>query len=101
MRLVLKRGTDQIVTLTGLRATDTQSYLNTATVKGTLLDRGQPIPALKDIPMTYVPESNGDYEWLILASQSMLQKNVEYSLVVVAQQGSLNYRTTSPVTVED
>ena len=101
-RIVLRRGNDQVVSLLGLRATETQEYLNTATVVATMLDsRGVAIPSLADIPMVYVPDSNGDYEWVIESATMMLQKNVEYSLEIRAVQEGLNYRRVDVVSVVD
>lgn len=102
MRLILKRGNDQIVTLTGLQADGTGEYLNDALVKATLLDgRGQPIPPFQNLTMPYKAGSDGEYEWIIDAPTMMLAKNVEYLLVITAKQGELDYRTVRPVTVED
>ena len=101
-RVILKRGNDQVVSMTGLRNTDTGEYLNTATVRATLYDsRGQIVPAFKDVFMSHVPGSNGDYEWTIESDTMMLPKSVEYSLEFKAVQGSLNYRVVHPVSVVD
>jgi len=102
MRVVLRRGNDQVVTLLGLKTTDTKVYLNLATVKGTLLDsRGCPIPGFQNIPMTYVPGSDGNYEWVVEGSTMMLPKNVEYSLEINAEQSGLTYRSVNVVSVVD
>ena len=101
-RVVLKRGNDQVVTLLGLRAVDTNMYLNEAVVKATLKDsKGNNVPAFVDVPMMYVPASDGAYEWVIESDTMMLPKNVEYSLVITAVQESLNYRVVHPVSVVD
>lgn len=101
-RVILRRGNDQIVTLLGLRATDTGVYLNDATVQATMLDsKGRVLPAFRDIPMTYVPDSNGAYEWVIEADTMFLSKSVEYSLVITAVQEGINYRTVHVVSVVD
>ena len=87
MRVILRRGNDQVVTLVGLRTTDTNQYLNQATVKATLRDsKEQPIPAFQNVPMSYVPNSDGAYEWRIEADTMMLSKSVEYSLEIKAVQ---------------
>jgi hypothetical protein len=102
MRVILKRGNDQVVTLVGLRTTDTDTYLNNATVRATLLDsKGKPLPAFQDVLMTYVPASDGDYEWTIEGTTMMLPKNVEYSLVITAEEDEMNYRTVHVVSVID
>ena len=102
MRLILKRGNDQVVTLSGLQATSTKMYLNDATVSATLQDsRGNPVPPFDYVPMTYVPASDGSYEWLIESDTMMLPKNVEYSLEIKAEQGGLNYRVVHVVSVID
>ena len=101
-RVIIRRGNDQVVTLVGLRTTDTGQFLNAATVKATLRDsKEQPIPAFQNVLMRYVPGSDGAYEWQIEAETMMLPKNVEYSLEVKAVQGPLNYRTVHVVTVID
>ena len=75
-RVILRRGNDQIVTLSGLRATDTGVYLNDATVQATMLDsKGRVLPAFRDIPMMYVPDSDGAYEWVIEADTMFLSKS--------------------------
>lgn len=103
MRVVLKRGNDQVVTLVGLRTTDQPpTFLNAATVKATLHDsRGQPIPDFSDVPMAYVDGSDGNYEWPIEADTMMLPKSTEYSLVLTAEQANLNYRVVHVVSVVD
>lgn len=102
MRVVLRRGNDQIVTLTGLRTTLSSQYLNAATVTATLRDsKEQPIPVYLNVRMTYVPASDGEYEWLIEGSTFMLPKNVEYSLEIKAEQQGLNYRIVHPVSLVD
>jgi hypothetical protein len=101
-RVIIRRGNDQVVTLVGLRTTDTGQYLNSATVKATLRDsKEQPIPAFSNVPMRYVPGSDGAYEWPIEADTMMLPKNVEYSLEIKAVQADLNYRTVHVVSVID
>jgi len=103
MRVTLKRGNDQVVTVKGLRTTDQPPvYLNAATVKGTLHDqKGQPIPIFADVPFQYVPDSKGDYEWQIESQTMMLPKGMEYSLVLTAKQDELDYRTVHVVSVVD
>lgn len=101
-RVVLARGTDQVVTLTGLRTTLTNEYLNGATVVATLLDsKGVAIPAFTAIPMVYVAASDGNYEWTIESATMFLSKNVEYSLEIRAEQDGLNYRRVDVVSVVD
>jgi hypothetical protein len=102
-RIVLKRGNDQVVTLTGLRTTDpTPIYLNAATVKATLCDsKGQPLPDFSDVVMPYVDGSEGNYEWAIEADAMMLPKSTEYSLILTAQQDELDYRAVHAVSVVD
>jgi hypothetical protein len=91
-----------VVTLVGLRTTDTNTYLNNAEVRASLLDsKGKPIPAFQDVTMTYVPGSDGNYEWLVEGTTMMLPKNVEYSLVITAEEDDLNYRTVHVVSVID
>ena len=102
MRIVLKRGNDQVVTLKGLRATDLNTFLNEAAVFATLLDsRNAPVPAFSHVPMLYVPESDGDYEWVIESDTMMLPKSVEYALEIKAAQEGLNYRVVHPVSISD
>ena len=102
MRITLKRGNDQIITLSGLRIMHTAEYLNAATVIGNILDvKGKPVPSLSNATMTYVPDSNGEYEWKVAGQATMIPPNKSYLLVVTAAQESMHYRTTCPVTVED
>ena len=102
MRVILRRGNDQVVTLTGLRTSDTKIYLNDADVKATLLDsKGKIIPQFQNVPMTYVIGSNGAYEWFVHANQMMLPKSVEYQLEIKAQQSGFNYRVVHVVSVID
>ena len=103
MRVVLKRGNDQVVTLVGLRTTDPVTvYLNAATVTATLYDsRGTVVEPFQDVPMPYVPESDGEYELAIAAATSMLPKSVEYSLEIKAVQDDLNYRAVHVTSVVD
>lgn len=101
-RVILKRGNDQVVTLSGLRATQTGDFLNAATVFATLYDsKGKIVPAFVKVPMTYVSGSDGDYEWVIESDTMMLPKSVEYSLEIKAEQQGLNYRTVRMVSVID
>jgi hypothetical protein len=101
-RIVLKRGNDQVVTLLGLRAVQTEEYLNEATVRASLQDsHGHGVAAFQNIPMTYVPGSDGNYEWSIESDTMMLSKSVEYSLVLTAEQEGINYRTVHVVSVVD
>jgi hypothetical protein len=100
--VILKRGNDQVVTLTGLRAVQQNIYLNTATVKATLHDsKNVPVPAFTNVEMVYVEGSDGNYEWVIESDTMMLHKSVEYSLVITAAQDGLNYRVVHPVSVVD
>lgn len=102
MRVILKRGNDQIVSMTGLRNTKTGTYLNDATVKASLFDsKWQPLPYFQDAQMAYVPGSNGNYQWQVEGSQMMLPKGTEYSLVFTAEQGGLNYRVVHVVSIVD
>jgi hypothetical protein len=103
MRVTLRRGNDQVVTMVGLRTTDAPpTFLNSATVKATLHDpKGQPLPMFTDVTMEYVPESDGNYEWHIAADTMMLPKSVEYSLVMTAKQGELDYRAVHVASVID
>lgn len=103
MRITLKRGNDQVVTMTNLR-TNAQPpvYLNSAVAKATLLDsKGQVVQPFNDVVMPYVPASNGNYEWTIEGNTMMIPKNVEYSLVITALQGGLDYRVVHQVSVVD
>jgi hypothetical protein len=102
-RVVIKRGSDQVVTLVGLRTTDQPPvYLNTAAVQATLQDnRGHAVPPFDQVPMTYVPGSSGNYAWQIEAHTSMLSKGVEYSVVFTVVQGTFNYREVHVVSVVD
>ena len=102
MRVILRRGNDQVVTLQGLRTTKTGVYLNEATVKATLMDsRNQIVQPFEEVTMNYVSGSNGDYEWLIEGETLLLKKNVEYSLEIKAEESGLNYRTVHAVSVVD
>lgn len=103
MRVTLKRGNDQVVTLTGLRTTtQPPTYLNAATVKATLHDpKGQPMPAYSDIPMVYIADSNGNYEWQIASELMMLPPSNDYSMVLTAKQDELDYRVVHVVSVVD
>ena len=102
MRVVLRRGNDQVVTLKGLRSVNPDTYLNEAVVKATLLDsKGTAIPAFQNVPMAYVSDSNGEYEWVIEGGTMMLPKNVEYSLEIKAEQQGLTYRSVNIVSVID
>lgn len=102
MRVVLRRGNDQVVTLTGLRTTDSGTFLNDAMVTATLFDsRGNVVPGLGNVPMLYVAGSNGNYEWQIDAADTMISKSVEYSLEIKAKQQELDYRTVHVVSVVD
>lgn len=101
-RVVLRRGNDQVVTLSGLQSTQTSQYLNEATVVATLFDsKGRAIPAFTSVPMAYVEGSTGNYAWTIEADTLMLPANIELSLEIKAVQDSLNYRVVMPVTVQD
>lgn len=100
MRVTLRRGTDQVVVLNGLRTTD--SYLNAATVTATLYDSKEAvIPAFSQVPMDYVPDSDGVYEWSIAGPTMMLPKSVEYTLEIKGQQESMRYRSVHVVSVID
>lgn len=103
MRVTLRRGNDQVVTLKGLRTTtQPPQYLNAAIVKTTLHDpKGQPIPQFTDVPMMPVASSNGDYEWHIESQTMMLPKSTDYSMVVTAKQAELDYRAVHVVSVVD
>lgn len=99
-RLTLRRGNDQKVTLSGLRGVETDVFLNAATVKATLFDsRGKPIPVFSDVVMSYVTDSEGNYEWRIASHTLMLPPGVEYQLVISAKQDELDYRTVRPVSI--
>ena len=53
----------QVITVEGLQDVVTLLYLNNAQVTVTLLDqRGNPDLVLQDIPLGYVPGSNGNYQ---------------------------------------
>lgn len=100
MRVILRRGTDQVVTLKGLRSAD--EYLNSATVTATLYDsKAKPVPAFASVPMPHVPGSDGAYEWRIAGPTMMLPKNVEYTLEIKGAQEALRYRTVHVVAVVD
>ena len=100
MRVVLRRGNDQVVTLTGLRTSDTHIYLNAAVVKATLLDsKSRPILSHQNVSMTYVPDSDGAYEWFVKGSTMMLPKSSEYQLVITATQAGFTYRVVHVVSV--
>lgn len=103
MRITLKRGNDQVVTLVGLRTTATPPvYLNTATVVATLLDhKGQVVQPFDEVEVVYVPASEGDYAWEIEGSDLMIPKGIDYSLVLTAEQDGLDYRTVHVVSVVD
>lgn len=100
MRVILRRGTDQVVTLKGLRTAD--AYLNSAMVTATLYDsKEKVVPAFANVPMLYVPGSNGAYEWRIAGPTMMLPKSVEYTLEIKGTQEALRYRTVHVVSVVD
>jgi hypothetical protein len=103
-RIVLKRGNDQSVRMTGLHkvGTSPKQYLNAATVKASLFDsKGLAVPSYQNVTMAYVPDSNGTYEWVIEGSLMSLAKGQEYSLVFTAEETGMNYRTVHQVTVAD
>jgi hypothetical protein len=101
MRVILRRGNDQVVTLEGLRLM-TGTYLNAAVVKATLRDhKEQPLPAFTNVPMRYVPDSQGNYEWPVEGLTMMLPKGVSYSLEIAADQAGTNYRVVHPVSIID
>jgi len=102
MRIVVKRGNDQIISLMGLKSTDDNIYLNSATVTASLRDyRGNVVPPFEEVPMAYVTGSDGNYEWFIDSIDSMLPKGVEYQLEIKAEQAGVNYRTVHVVSVVD
>lgn len=103
MRVIIKRGNDQIVTMLGLRTTSQPPiYLNAATVKATLQDnKGAVVPPFQDVPMNYVAGSNGNYEWVIDSVHTMIPKGQEYALILTAKQDELDYRTVHAVSVVD
>jgi hypothetical protein len=100
MRIEIKRGNDQIVTLPRLRVTNTLTYLNAATVKGTLYDsRGVAIPAFTNVTMAYVTDSDGTYEWVIDGPTMMLPPSKLYQLVITGREAGKDYRNVYDVTV--
>lgn len=104
MRLELKRGNDQIVTLPRLRLTGVipYQYLNAATVKATLLDGfGIVQEPFHEVTLTYVPDSEGTYQWEIDGPQLMMPKGDTYRLEVTAVEAGMDFREVYAVTVID
>ena len=103
-RIVLKRGNDQSVKLTGLhkKGTVPKQYLNAATAKASLFDsKGVAVAAYQNVTMVYVADSDGNYEWLIEGTLMTLPKGQDYKLVVTAVETGMDYRAVHDVTVED
>ncbi|PWT91557.1 MAG: hypothetical protein C5B54_05090 [Acidobacteria bacterium] len=100
MRLTLQRGTDQVVRLPRVRTTASPvEYLNTATVTGTLCDGTGTL--IRRDNWTYVPSSDGVYEWVINGPTLMQPASTRYHLEVVGQQDDWNLRQVYDVTLRD
>ena len=79
---------DNLVRIEGLRdASAGGAYLNAATVTATLNDpSGDPITGATAIGMSYVSNSEGDYEG-VLQSTISVTDGLKYTLVIDAVQG--------------
>lgn len=102
MRITIKRGCSQTITLPFLRNRADDVPVNDAVVKGTLLDgRGAAIPAFSNVPLSYVTASDGDYQWDIDGETMLLPIGDFYHVVLVAKAGVIDYRCQHNVTVEN
>jgi len=99
MKIELRRGNDQVVTLPRLIVLETGQYLNAAIVRVTLLDGAG--EALMEDAMTYVASSNGSYEWPIEGKVFMFPPSSMYQLIVEATQNDLTFRDVYDVTITD
>jgi len=67
---------------------DPVSYFNGATVTATLLDSaGLPVTGVTDLPLTYVPASNGNYIGNV--QETFAATAGSYTLVIDADQGGI------------
>jgi len=100
MRIELKRGNDQIVTLPGLRLVSNGQFLNAAVVTATLYDsKGVVVPSVNQVTMEHVPDSNGDYLWPIDGHTLMLSPSTQYTLVITAREDEKDFRASYEVTI--
>lgn len=66
---ILYQDNTQLITLVGLQDEISGSFLNAATMTVTLLDQnGQQVPNLIGITMSYVADSNGNYQGIVDAA---------------------------------
>jgi hypothetical protein len=83
-------GSDQLVTIEGLRDPATNAYVNTATIEVTMTDAegtavaGQTFPLLLD----YISSSNGNYQGLLEDTRELVDGQL-YWLEITANAGGL------------
>jgi hypothetical protein len=69
-KYTLYPGNDNVLSLYGLSDLLTSQFQNAATVVATLYDQfSNPVPGASNIPMPYVPASNGNYQGVIIGNQ--------------------------------
>jgi len=83
------QGNTQEIDVTGLQDADTGAYLNAATLTATLYDPTNiPVPGCINIPMPYVPASNGNYVGTFGDNTFMPALGTGYTLIITGSQAS-------------
>jgi hypothetical protein len=98
-RLVLTQHNSQLIQIWGMRDALTNNFLNSATLKATLLDANrEPVTGCIDIVMNYVSNSNGDYTGVVDSTFSP-DVGSEYTMVIDGGQGASHLHMEIPTQV--
>lgn len=101
VKVVLWPLNDIVLTLAGLQDVITGLYVNGATTIATIYDPdGNQVPGAVNIPMAYVAASQGTYQGSIPYATFNPPVGTQYSCVVTADAGGIQYQLTLPCEIE-
>ena len=87
-KIVINPGNTQVLRIFGLQDNVTGNFLNAATIEASLQDdQGNTIIGFDEIPFTYVPASNGDYDGVFGDQNFIPDIGTGYTLIIDGNQG--------------
>jgi hypothetical protein len=89
----------QDLKLFGLQDIDTLLFWDAAVVSGTLIDENGNVTMIQNVPLAYVPGTNGNYVGVVTTDDSLVVGG-GYRLVLDAVQGAARYHLELPAEVK-
>ncbi len=89
IKLLMFQGNTQVITILGLQDSISGSFLNSASLSGTLYDQNNTqVPGCVNIALAYVTGSSGNYQGVFGDNTFLPAPGTGYTLVIAGSQAS-------------